>query len=147
VLLGEFQHSIDDKGRLKLPAKFADKFVDGAVIVNRFDGSLGLYTELEFPKVAAKYLEMDDFDAEQRAIRREVFASAENVYPDKGGRVVIPGKMRGVVSEGSDVTVTGNYTHLEIWPREIWNEYLAGAKQVKAKKTQEQSATKTANKV
>ncbi len=137
MFLGEFQHSIDDKGRLKLPAKFNDAFADGAVIAERFDGALALYTMLDFPKVAAKYRDMDDFDPDERALRRDAFASAETVSPDKGGRIVIPSKMRDIAGPGDEVCLTGNWDHLEIWPKSVWEAYRNQAKEtreIKAKK-------------
>lgn len=141
MLLGEFRHTIDEKGRIKLPAKFKDPFADGAVVVEGFEGCLVLYTKVDFPKEASKYMDLEDFDPDERMLRRDKFANAEVLAVDKTGRFVVPAKMRDVAGPGSEVYITGNWDHLEIWPSDEWERYRA-----QAKKTREIKAKKLARK-
>lgn len=141
MFLGEFLHSIDEKGRLKLPAKFKDAFADGGVVSEGFEGSLALYTMVDFPREAAKYRELETFDPDNRQLRRDAFAGAETVSLDKAGRMGIPLKMRDIVKPGEEVFVTGNWDHLEIWPKGVWQEYRA-----EARKKREINAGKLAKK-
>ena len=120
MFLGEFQHSIDEKGRIKLPAKLKDAFEDGAVITERLDGSLGLYPLAVFKEIARRFAEMDEFEPNQRKMREDVGSSSEVVTMDKGGRVVIPSRMRDITGIESDVYINGNFTYLTIWPKEGW---------------------------
>ena len=122
MFLGEFQHSIDDKGRIKLPAKLKDAFDDGAVITERLDGSLGLYPLAAFEEIARRFAEMDEFDPNQRKMREDVGSSSEVVTMDKGGRIVIPSRMRDITGIENDVYINGNFTYLTIWPKESWEE-------------------------
>jgi len=123
VFLGEFQHSIDDKGRIKLPAKFKDAFKETAVIMERFDSSLALYPGATFEEnIAQRAAEMDELDPSESAMQEDIGASSDTVDLDKGGRILVPSRMREMAGLESEVYLIGNITYLAIWPKEAWEE-------------------------
>ena len=142
MYLGEFQHSIDDKGRIKLPAKLKEAFEDVAVIMERLDGSLALYPLAAFEEqIAGRVADMDEFDPAERTMREDIGASSEKVTMDKGGRILIPPRMREVAGIESDVYIIGNFTYLTIWPKDGWE-----ARRKENRETRELRARKMAQK-
>ncbi len=142
MFLGEFQHSIDEKGRIKLPAKLKEAFEDGAVIMERVDGSLNLYPRDTFEKkIAERFANMDEFDPTENDMREDIGASSEVVTVDKGGRIMIPARMREITGIDRDVSIIGNFTHLTIWPKENWE-----VKRQKNRETREVRARNMAHK-
>jgi MraZ protein len=104
MLLGEYEHTIDDKNRLTLPAKFRAEFGDGVVLAFNHDG----------------ITQIDPISREAKIMRRAYFSSATQAELDKQGRVVLPSGLAQRAGIGKDVVVAGLYDYLEIWDREAW---------------------------
>lgn len=121
MFLGEFHHSVDDKGRIVLPSKFRDLLLRGA-IVSKGDGCLFVYTVDEFESVAADLREKSRTSKAAREAARSFFAGATDVTPDKQGRLTIPGSLRSYAHLEKDVTVLGVYSRIEIWDANTWGE-------------------------
>ncbi len=122
MFLGEFEHTIDAKGRLAVPAKFRVQMDRGAIISKGMGRCLSIYpTERWEEKSAA--LVVDKSAEELRDFERRIFPSASEVELDGQGRLVIPAKLREYARLGSEVTVTGVRDHIEIWDRASWREY------------------------
>ena len=141
MFLGEYLHSIDEKGRLTLPAKFKDAYADGLVVSEGFEESLALFTMVDWPKEAEKFRELESFDPDNRMLRRGFFAGADILTPDKNGRVVIPGSMRESIGLEKEAYIIGVYDHLEVWPKAKWDQYRS-----QARKTREVHAKRLAQK-
>jgi MraZ protein len=125
MLLGEYAHTIDDKNRLTLPAKFRDSFADGGVVTRGMDGCLYLYAREEWEAVVANRLaELDPLSREGRLMQRYFFAAAAEAEPDKQGRIMLPAALIEHGGLGREVVVAGVYDHLEIWDRAAWREQL-----------------------
>jgi MraZ protein len=125
MLLGEYAHTIDDKNRLTLPAKFRDSFADGGVVTRGLDGCLYLYAQSEWESlVAGRLAELDPLLEEGRLMQRYFFSAAAEAEPDKQGRIMIPGALLEHARLGREVVVAGVYDHLEIWDRAGWREHL-----------------------
>ena len=124
MLLGEYEHTIDDKSRLTLPAKFRESFADGIVLTRGMDGCLYAYTKADWERLVETRLStLDPLSREGRLMHRFFFASAGAAEPDKQGRVPIPATLAQKAGLGRDVVVAGVYDHLEIWDRARWREH------------------------
>jgi MraZ protein len=122
MLLGEHEHTLDDKNRLTLPAKVREQ-LGGQVVVSRgLDGCLYVYTEGEWARLAERVGSLDPFSREARTMQRWFFASGSDAELDKQGRMVIPAALLKIAGIGREVTVAGVYDHLEIWDRAAWRE-------------------------
>jgi MraZ protein len=122
MFLGEYQHSLDAKGRVILPARFRDQLEGGAVMARALDGCLAVYPVSEFDRVAAKLREARERGARERQAARSFFTGAVEITPDKQGRVAIPAHLREYASLEREVIVAGNFDHLEIWDHETFNQ-------------------------
>ena len=122
MFLGEFEHLIDDKGRLTLPARFRAELADGFVITKGIDRCLFVYTLDEWQPLAEKISRLPVTKKEARALARLVFAGASDCSLDKQGRILIPTYLRQYASLNSEVVIVGLDTHLEIWDLESWQK-------------------------
>ena len=125
MLLGEYEHTIDDKNRLTLPAKFREAFADGVVVTRGFDGCLYAYTAEDWERlVDTRLADLDPLSREGRLMQRYFFSAAAAAELDKQGRVPIPAPLAVSAGVGREVVVAGVYDHLEIWDRAAWREHL-----------------------
>ena len=126
MLLGTHEHTIDDKNRLTLPAKFRDSFAEGAVVTRGNDGCLQVFRSEDWARyVESRLATLDPLSKETRRIERFLFSAASESEPDKQGRVMIPARLLKHAKLGRDVVVAGVFDHLEIWDREAWRLELA----------------------
>jgi len=122
MFLGEYQHSLDAKGRVILPAKFRDQLEGGAVMARALDGCLAVYPVEEFQRVAANLQEARARGATERQAARSYFSGAVEITPDKQGRVAVPAQLRTFAKLEREVIVAGNFDHLEIWDSETFTQ-------------------------
>ena len=123
MFIGEYQHTIDDKGRLAIPVKFRGSLKKGAVVTRGLDTSLFLFPKEEWDKLAEKLANLPLGQSNSRAFARLMLAGAMDVEVDKQGRMVLPEYLRHYAGIGKDVVVAGLYTRLEIWDAEKWAQY------------------------
>ena len=125
MLLGEYAHTLDDKNRLTLPAKFRESFVDGGVVTRGFDGCLYLFPRQQWEDlVSGRLAELDPLLEETRLMNRYFFSGAAEAEPDKQGRISVPAALIEHARLGREVVVAGVQDHLEIWDRAAWREHL-----------------------
>jgi MraZ protein len=125
LLLGEYDHSLDDKNRLAIPAKFRQAFAAGIVVTRGLDGCLYAYTRPDWQKlVDGRLAELDMLSEAGRLIMRHFFSGATEAELDKQGRVALPTALIESAKLGKEVTVAGVYDHLEIWDRQTWRDQL-----------------------
>jgi MraZ protein len=125
MLLGEYEHTLDDKNRLTLPAKFRQALADGVVVARGMDGCLVVYTRENWDAfVAARMQGLSPFSKEARQMSRFVFAGASEAELDKQGRVIVPPSLAEHAGLGREVVVAGLRDHVEIWDRARWREQL-----------------------
>lgn len=122
MFLGEYQHSLDAKGRVILPSKFRDQLANGAYMAKGSDGCLFVYTAEEFEAVAAEARELAKRGARERQAARSFFAGAADIVPDKQGRVAVPPHLREFAGLERDVVVAGIFSRIEIWDAARWRE-------------------------
>ena len=123
MFIGEFQHSIDEKGRLAIPVKFRRELAKGAVITRGLDNCLFVYTAAAWKKLATKLAALPLSQANSRAFARLMLAGAMGVDVDGQGRAVIPEYLRKYANIGKEAVVAGLYDRLEVWDREAWEKY------------------------
>jgi MraZ protein len=126
MLLGEYEHTIDDKNRLTLPAKFRRAFEDGVVVTRGLDGCLYAWTPAAWENYRDTTLSaLHPLSQEGRRMHRHFFSGASETTPDKQGRVSIPPALLVHAKLGRDVVVAGVNDRLEIWDRAAWKRELA----------------------
>jgi MraZ protein len=125
MLLGTHEHTIDDKSRLTLPAKFRRVFEGGVVVTRGLDACLVAYPRDEWTRSQRRIAELDTLGAEARTLQRVVYANAVEGDLDRQGRMLIPARLREYASIDRDVVVAGVNDHLEIWDRAAWERELA----------------------
>ncbi|MBU0612961.1 division/cell wall cluster transcriptional repressor MraZ [Patescibacteria group bacterium] len=126
MFIGEYQHAVDDKGRLAIPIKFRNDLAKGAVVTRGLDNCLFLYSKEEWEKMAEKLAKLPVSKSNSRAFSRLMFAGAMDVEVDKQGRVVIPDYLRKFATISKKVVVAGLYNRIEIWNEENWEKYKQG---------------------
>jgi len=129
MFIGEFHHTLDEKGRLSIPVKFRATLAEGAVVTRGLDRSLFLYSKTEWETLAAKIAALPLGQADTRAFARLMLAGAMDVEVDKSGRVTVPEYLRQYAGLSKDVVVTGLYDRLEIWDQKAWEEYSTKTEQ------------------
>jgi MraZ protein len=121
MFLGEHEHTLDEKGRLTLPAKFRDSFPDGLVLTRGMDGCVFAYAAADWQRlVDSRLAALDPLSRDDRMIQRHFFAGAAEVTSDRQGRVMIPAALAKHAALGREVVVAGVFDHLEIWDRAAW---------------------------
>ncbi|HEY3543960.1 MAG TPA: division/cell wall cluster transcriptional repressor MraZ [Gaiellaceae bacterium] len=126
MLLGEYEHTIDDKNRLTLPARFRQAFAEGIVVTRGMDGCLFAYTRADWDHlVDGRLATLDPLSKEGRRMQRFFFSGAAETELDKQGRVGLPGALLQHAKLDRDVVVAGVHDHLEIWDRDAWRRELA----------------------
>ena len=127
MFIGQYDHSIDDKSRLTLPARFRAALADGVVLSKGLDGSVDVYPKDAWQTtIAVRIGGLDPLSSEARTLQRLFFGGAAEDTPDKQGRVLLPAHLIRYGSLVKDVTVIGTHDHLEIWDRSAWVERLEG---------------------
>ena len=124
MFLGEYEHTIDSKGRMAVPARFRGQLDRGAVISKGMGTCLSVYSTERWEEKSAD-LVAGKTNGEIRDFERLIYPSASEVELDGQGRMIIPAKLRGYARLENDVTVVGVRDHFEIWDRGIWQEYQA----------------------
>jgi MraZ protein len=125
MLLGEHEHSLDDKNRLTLPAKLREELGGTVVVTRGMDGCLYAYARDDWERLADRIRALDPLSREARVMQRHFFAGAVQAELDKQGRMVLPAALLAAAGIGREVTVAGVYDHLEIWDRAQWRTHLA----------------------
>jgi MraZ protein len=125
MFFGEHEHTIDDKSRLTLPARFRDVLGGGVVLARGLEGQIDVYPREGWQvTVESRLAELDPLSREARDLRRFFYAGMADSELDKQGRVLIPPALARHASLSKDVVVAGVYDHLEIWDRTAWASHL-----------------------
>jgi MraZ protein len=125
MFLGQYRHTLDNKGRLTIPARFRDALSDGAYITQGFDRNLRVLTVQAFERIYQGADRLSSTDPVARQLRRLIFASANLVEPDKVGRILIPHFLRDVAGLVDEAVVVGVGDSIEIWSPENWEKQVS----------------------
>lgn len=121
MLIGEYQHNIDQKGRVIVPAKFREDLGEVFYVTKGLDGCLFVLSPDEWTRLQDKIKAMPISKA--RGLQRFFFSGAAEVEPDKQGRVLLPQSLRDHANLSKDITFIGASSRAEIWNTQRWNEF------------------------
>jgi MraZ protein len=126
MFLGQYVHSIDEKGRLTIPARFRDVLAaEGAYLMQGFDQNLMVLTEPAFESVRARLRQFSLTDVTARLLRRLVYSTANRVEVDRVGRILIPQFLRDHAGLNTEAILIGSGEYFEIWSQEGWSQQKA----------------------
>ena len=123
MFTGEYRHSVDDKGRIAVPAKFRAQIEEGAVVSRWLDACLAIHTRTGWDQLAAKVAGLPITDSGSRLFQRYVFAGAFEAGLDRQGRVVVPAYLRDWAGLEGEAVIVGSRDHAEIWSPARWDDY------------------------
>jgi MraZ protein len=123
IFLGEYQHSLDPKGRVIFPAAYRDRLGDGLVMTVGVDNCITVHPTSEWERVVAGLRTLRSTDRRERMFTRMMTSMAHPDRLDKQGRVTIPARLRQYASLDRDVTVVGADTKIELWDTARWDAY------------------------
>ena len=122
MLIGEYEHSLDAKGRLIMPAKFREDLGEKFIITKGLDGCLFVFSSTEWTKFEEKLATLPISNKDARAFTRFFFAGAMDCELDKQGRFLISSNLREFAGLTKDVKIIGMNSRVEIWSKEKWTE-------------------------
>jgi MraZ protein len=123
MFIGEYSHTIDEKGRMAIPSKMRRDLGSGAVVTRAIDNCLWVFPKKEWQALAEKLASLPLSDANSRAFSRLMLAGAMEVEFDSQGRALIPGYLRAYAGLKKNAVIAGLYNRLEIWDQEAWKTY------------------------
>lgn len=124
MFMGEYQHSIDDKGRIIIPAKFRDMLGASFVATRGLDSCLFVYPMEEWGIMEQKLKTLSLMKSDARAFSRFFFSGATECVWDKQGRVNLPANLRQYAKLDKDCVILGVSNRVEIWNKELWEQYF-----------------------
>ncbi len=127
MFIGEYSHTVDQKGRVNLPAKFRRDVREGVVVTRGLDHCLFVYTRAAWQVMAEKLGSLPITGQQSRAFARLMLAGAWDAEFDAQGRIMLPEYLRTYAKLNKHVTITGLGGRIEIWDEDSWNEYKAKA--------------------
>lgn len=125
MLIGEYQHTLDTKGRIAIPAKFRSKLERGAIVTRGLDRCLFVLGTKEWDELVQKLIALPLAQSNSRAFVRLMLAGATDVAFDMQGRILIPDYLRVYAHLARNVVIAGLYTRLELWDKNTWSQYKA----------------------
>lgn len=125
MLIGEYTHKIDEKGRISLPAKFRKEVGKKIIITRGLDNCLFIFTMAEWAKLSSELSSNSWLKSDTRAFNRRIFGGATEVDIDKVGRMLIPEflKNEGELKDESEAVLVGVDNRIELWNVKTWSEY------------------------
>ena len=124
MFLGEFEHSIDDKGRVAIPARVREELGEGMVLTRGFDQCLQAFPRQIWQLLAQKVSSLSLGNPEARNLRRMLFSNAAEVEVDRQGRILVPQNLREYAGLVEQVVITGMDTYFELWSSEHWRTMM-----------------------
>jgi len=123
MFIGEYQHSIDDKGRVAVPAKFRATLGERAIVTRGLDRCLFIFGAAEWEELAKKLIALPLAQANSRAFTRLMLAGAMEVDLDSQGRMLVPDYLRAYAGIKKQTVVAGLYNRIELWDETAWKKY------------------------
>lgn len=123
---GEYQHAIDEKGRLIIPSKYRDRLGNTFMLHDGQKECLFVYPMEVWAKLEEKLSGLNDFKRRDQDFKRRFFSGSEESEVDRQGRTLISQKFRSRGKLAKEVYIVGAGDHLEIWDKEIWEQYRSG---------------------
>lgn len=133
MFYGEYEHTIDRKGRIILPAKFREvaksNFIEKFFVTRGLDKCLFMFAEDEWKSQEQKFKSMPFTKQETRKFNRIYFSGAVEVLADKQGRILLPQYLKEFAEIKRDIVIIGVANRIEIWDKGLWQEFYKSARQ------------------
>lgn len=133
MFYGEYEHTLDRKGRLIIPSKLRDVFkehyVEKIFITRGLDKCLFVFAEEEWKSQETKFKSMSFTKVEHRKFNRLYFSGATDTLPDKQGRILLPQYLKDYAGIKKDIVIVGVSNRIEIWAKETWQQYYDAQKE------------------
>ena len=123
MLIGEFEHSLDAKGRIIMPAKLRESIGEKFVVTKGLDGCLFAFSLSEWTNFEEKLKSLPLSNKNSREFTRFFLSGASECEIDKQGRFLIPTNLRSIANLKKDIVIIGVGTRIEIWDKEKWEDY------------------------
>ena len=123
MLIGTYRHQIDEKCRMRMPAKFKDELGENFIITKGTNNCLYAFSKEKFSEVYQKLTSLPIFDAEVQKPVRMVLSSAFETEEDKQGRILVAKELREYAKITKNIVFIGSGSRVEIWSEEEWNAY------------------------
>ncbi|MEW5785976.1 MAG: division/cell wall cluster transcriptional repressor MraZ [Bacillota bacterium] len=127
MFTGEYQHALDDKGRVIVPARLREELGDRFMITRGLDQCLFIYPSGEWSRIEQKLKELPFTRSDARAFTRLFFSGAAELEADKQGRILIPQNLREYAAIEKDVMIIGVSSRIEVWSEQAWRRYSSEA--------------------
>ncbi|MCF0145866.1 MAG: division/cell wall cluster transcriptional repressor MraZ [Eubacterium sp.] len=124
MFMGEYNHTVDSKGRLIIPAKFREELGESFVVTRGMDGCLSIYSHEAWKKFEEKLSTLPLVNKQARTFTRFFVSGATNCELDKQGRILVPATLREYAGLVKDVVLAGNLDRIEVWSKERWTEHI-----------------------
>jgi len=124
MFLGQYQHALDEKGRLTIPARFRELLDGGAYLTQGLDQCLVVMTSASFAQTMANLSAMNMADPNARLLRRVILSNAYPIEIDKAGRMLVPQQLREFARLDGEAIVAGQGDYFEVWSPAAWNEQM-----------------------
>ena len=122
MFMGEYNHTVDTKGRLIVPSKFREQLGNEFVVTKGLDGCLFVYSKSEWENIEEKFRNVPLTTKDARKFARFFFAGAASCEVDKQGRILLPVVLREYAGIEKDVVSVGVFNRVEIWDKDKWQE-------------------------
>ena len=124
MFVGEYSHSIDEKGRLIIPSKFRAELGESFFVTKGLDSCLCVYPLDKWEELSKKLREMPTISKSARSMKRVIMSAADECTLDKQGRILIPAKLREYAHLEKEVVLAGNLDTIEIWSKDEWDKEI-----------------------
>ncbi len=122
MFMGQYEHTLDAKGRLIIPVKYRDYLLDGAIVTQGFEHNLMVLTLPDFKNITTRIDGMSLTNPAAMQLKRQIFGFAEQVSLDKLGRILIPGFLREAGEIQDSAVIVGMSAFFEIWSTQRWQQ-------------------------
>jgi MraZ protein len=122
MLIGHYEHSLDNKGRLMLPSEYTEELTAGVVLTRGIEACMYLFPRAEFERIGVRLREQSLTDSRARKLRQWLFPRAHAVEPDRQRRVLIPQWLREHAGVIDKVLIAGMDNYVELWQPEAWRQ-------------------------
>ena len=120
MFMGEYNHSIDTKGRVTVPVKFREQLGESFIVTKGLDGCLWVFASAQWEEFSGKLRQLPVANKDARKFSRFFLAGASEAETDKMGRILIPQVLRDYAKLEKDVTLVGTGNRVEIWDKALW---------------------------
>jgi len=127
MFLGEYSHTVDNKNRLAIPAKFRGELKTGSVITRGLDNCLFIFTEKDWKSLVDKISKLPLSQSSARSFSRMMLTGAMEIKLDKLGRILIPEYLKKYAGLSKKVVIGGVLNRIEVWDQATWNRYKSNS--------------------